>query len=184
MAFVLWNKTVQTLRRNIYMKHMVCIVITILVLTSNISAQVEKFQSVFIYNFTKYIEWPDKSGDFVIGVFGSSTVINELKSLEGTKKVGNQNILVKKFSSIEELSVCNILFISKNKSTEMVNIINKVKGQNTLLISEKDGLVKEGSGINFILVDNKQKFELNKNNVTKYGLKISPELEKLAIVIN
>jgi hypothetical protein len=43
--------------------------------------------------------------------------------------------------------------------------------------------VDKGSGINFVVKNNRQKFELNKNNVEKYKLKISSNLEALAFSV-
>ena len=39
--------------------------------------------------------------------------------------------------------------------------------KNTLIITEKPGLAKQGSGINFVIENNKQKFEMNKTNIEK-----------------
>ena len=52
-----------------------------------------------------------------------------------------------------------------------------------LIITEKEGLVEKGAGINFIIKNNRQKFELNKKNVEKYKLKVSSNLEALAFTV-
>ncbi len=150
------------------------------------NAQVPKLQSIFIYNFTKYIEWPASytSGNFIIGVIGQSPLINELNNLSKSKKVGNQPIVITKFNSVSEISKCNILFVPKNKSSELNDVINKLKSTSTLIITEKEGLAKQGAGINFVIVDNKQKFELNKTNISKYNLKVSTSLTNLAILVH
>src|SRR4028119_2478204 len=61
-----------------------------------------KYHSVFIYNFIKYIQWPSsaQSGDFVIGVLGSSGIIPELEKMASTKTVGSQKIVVRRFNSV------------------------------------------------------------------------------------
>jgi hypothetical protein len=45
-------------------------------------------------------------------------------------------------------------------------------------------MAKEGSDINFILVDGKLKYEMNKSSLEKSGLKVMPDLVKLAILVN
>jgi hypothetical protein len=50
-----------------------------------------------------------------------------------------------------------------------------------LIITEKSGLAQKGSSINFIMQDNKWKFELNEAATQSAGLKVSRELSKLAI---
>ena len=45
-------------------------------------------------------------------------------------------------------------------------------------------MAKQGSAINFVIVGSRQKFELNKTNVTKHNLKVASTLEKLAVIVN
>jgi len=150
-----------------------------------VNAQNGKYQSAFIYQFTNFIEWPanKKSGDFVIGVVGSSDVSSFLEVLAQSRTVGAQKIVVKKLNSADEASNCHIIFLSDNKSSEFDEALNKAKSSNALLITEKDGLGRKGSGINFIMKDGKLNFELNKSSMSKSGLKISSKLEALGVVV-
>lgn len=144
-----------------------------------------KIKAVFIYNFTKYIEWPQayKEGEFTIGIVGETPLYSELIKMTETKKVANQTLEVKKFSSSNDVTKCHILYVSKDKSQSLTDIIKKVKNNSTLLVTEESGLADKGSGINFIIKDNRQKFELNKSNVEKYKLKVSSNLEALAFTV-
>ena len=151
---------------------------------SNAQSTIPAAQSIFIYNFTRLIEWPNKDGDFVIGVLGSSDVAYELEKYTSGKNVGLQKIVVKKFKEIEEISKCNILFIAYSKTSKIPDILSKVSGNHTLLISEKKGGIEAGSAINFLLTDDKLKFELKTANATKQGLKVNSKLETMAIIIN
>ena len=73
--------------------------------------------------------------------------------------------------------------MSENKSQEINSVVKKVKPNSTLIITTKQGLVDKGSGINFIVKNNRQKFELNKQNVERYKLKVSSNLEALAFTV-
>lgn len=150
------------------------------------NSQPEKFQAVFIYNFTKHIEWPEnmRSGNFVIGVMGNSPIIAELETMSQSRKVGNQPIVVKKFKTIDEISLCHIMYIPAGRSGDLGAVIGAVKNYNTLVITDKEGLATAGAAINFVVSDSKQKFELKKSNATRFGLKVSSDLERLAIVVN
>ncbi|HON19610.1 MAG TPA: YfiR family protein [Salinivirgaceae bacterium] len=146
--------------------------------------QAEKVQAMFVYNFTKYIEWPasTKSGNFVIAILGNSPIYEELIKIAESKNVGNQTIVVRKINSTSEISDQHIVFISENKSSEIERVTNKIGSNPILLITESSGMIGKGAGINFIIVDNKQRFEMKKENITSKGLKISSELEKFAII--
>jgi hypothetical protein len=140
-------------------------------------------QAVFIYNFTRLTEWPSdfKTGDFVIGVYGSGETFGEIKNFTTGKMVGNQPIAVTKFTGIDNIKKCHILFVSFGKTKEMPAILSALGGSKTLIITEKKGAVEEGAAINFVIVDDKLKFEIKMSNATKMGLKIHSNLENMAI---
>lgn len=145
-----------------------------------------KIKATFIYNFTKYIDWPDKykEGNFVIGVLGTSSFYNDLTALLSTKTVGSQKFEIKSFSSTESLSgICHILFIPSENSAQLAEVVKKMKGKSTLIVTEKSGMAKQGSAINFVVDNNKQRFELNKSNIEKYNLKVSSTLTSLGIAV-
>jgi len=144
-----------------------------------------KMKAIFIMNFTKLIEWPKayRDGNFVVGVVGESPLYSELTKMAKTKKVANQSLQIKKFGSSKDIGKCHILYVSRNKSEDIPSVLKKVKSNSTLIITEKQGLVDKGAGINFIIKNNRQKFELNKKNVEKYKLKVSSNLEALAFTV-
>src|SRR5690606_28982181 len=108
---------------------------------------------------------------------------SELLKMTETKKVANQALEIKKFSSPEDVSKCHILYICKDKSDKLNDVVKKIKNNSTLIVTEENGLVDKGAGINFIIKENRQKFELNKGNVEKYKLKVSSNLEALAFTV-
>jgi hypothetical protein len=145
-----------------------------------------KIKATFIYNFTKYIDWPEKykEGNFVIGVLGTTPFYNDLTALLSTKTVGAQKFEIKSFTTVESVSGnCHILFIPAENSSVLPEVLKKMKGKSTLIVTEKSGLAKQGSAINFIVDNNKQRFEMNRTNIEKYSLKVSTTLTALAIPI-
>lgn len=145
-----------------------------------------KIKATFIYNFTKYIDWPEKykEGNFVIGVLGTTSFYNDLTALLTKKNVGKQIFEIKSYTNIESVTgVCHILFIPAANSSMLPDVLKKMKGKSTLIVTEKSGMAKQGSGINFIIDNNKQRFELNKTNIEKYSLKVSSTLTSLAIAV-
>ena len=146
-----------------------------------------KIKAVFIYNFTKYIEWPSdyQSGEFTIGILGENEALyNELNKMSKVKKVSNQSFSIKTFNSISEVSNPHILYIPRDSTEELSKAVTKLKGKSTLIVTEKPGMAKQGSAINFVIVGNRQKFELNKANVLKHNLKVASALENLAVLVN
>lgn len=171
------------------MKKVTIILVSLLILSSGFKkGSVDtnsKMKAIFIMNFTKLIEWPKsyREGNFVVGVIGNSPLYSELTKMSKTKKVANQSLQIKKYSTSKDIGKCHILYVSKNQSQEISAVLKKVKSNSTLIITEKQGLVEKGAGINFVIKNNRQKFELNKKNVEKYKLKVSSNLEALAFTV-
>jgi len=149
-------------------------------------ADVAKYKAMFTLNFIRYIGWPEdaKQGDFVIGVLKENQVLSNLQSQTVGKKFGFQNIVVKEFKSVEEVTDCQILFFSNNQnfSKNSAAVIAKLKN-NSLVITETEGAINEGSMINFVVRDEKLKFELSAANAEKFGLKFSSSLTSLSNAI-
>lgn len=149
---------------------------------SHAQSSIPAAQSVFIYNFTRLIEWPAdyKSGDFTIGVIGSGEVFNELKNYTTSKMVGVQPIKVVKFNTSAEISKCHILFVGYGKTKELAEMLSKLGGGSTLIVSENKAAIDKGSAINFVIIEDKLKFELKTSNASSVGLKIHSNLENMA----
>ena len=146
-----------------------------------------KIKAVFIYNFTKYIEWPSdyQSGVFTIGILGKNEALfKELDNMSKVKKVANRTFSIKQINSLTEMEKPHILYIPKDSEMSLSTAAEHVKNKSTLLVTEKPGLAKQGSAINFIIVGNRQKFELNKANVESHNLKVAAVLENLAVLVN
>jgi hypothetical protein len=145
-------------------------------------SSIAQAQAVFIYNFTRLIEWPleYKTGNFVIGIYSSEDVYNEIKKFSSGKMVGSQPITVVKYSSLETIGKCHILFVPYGKTKELKSILGVLGGYKTIIVTEKKGALEEGAVINFVIVEDKLKFELKGSNATKNGLKIHSNLENMA----
>lgn len=148
-----------------------------------------KIQAIFMYNFTKYIEWPAESvsESFVIGVFGNTRLVEKLTEMAGdTRKYrfkGKQAFSISKYSSVDAIGNCQMLFISRDKSDNFSTVLKKMKGRPVLILSESDGLISQGSAINFIAKNNKQEFELNPAAIKQQGLSVSSSLNSFAIKV-
>jgi nitrogen regulatory protein PII len=148
-------------------------------------AQNYKQYTIFIYSFTRYIQWPEANnqGDFEILVLGDSPLLEELKTMAQHKKIGDRAIKVTKIASASEVKKCHMLFIPADRPEKLGDILSKVDTQPVLVITEQTGLGAQGSCINFITKEGKLAFELNQSALTKQNLKASIELTRLATMI-
>ncbi len=143
---------------------------------------VNQAQSLYIYNFSRLIQWPagNQTGEFIIGVVGDEDLYKSLITFVGNKKVGTQPIAIKKFDSPESISRCHIVFIGSAKLSAFDDVVSRLRGSNSLIITEKKGMVNMGSAIDFFQDQDKLKFVINSENAQKYNLIVSKSLEDMA----
>jgi hypothetical protein len=146
---------------------------------------IHEVYSMMVFNFVKYVQWPadDNSKEFVIGVVGNNEIYNTLTAWYGGKAKGTKTYVIKKFNSAAEVTDCQVVFIDKNKSNEFDAVNNKVKGKGTLVVTDRSGLGSRGSCINFKMVDEKLRFELNQQAIEASNLKVAGALTSMAILI-
>lgn len=163
--------------------HLLLVSGLLMVFVMNAGAQEEKYIGLFVYNFTKYFDWPEssKTGDFIIEVIGHKSVADELSRLTTGKKLGNQSIVVRHLDNVAGMSGrAHIVFVGHWQSRFMADVISRVGNNAVLLITEMEGMLSKGSAINFIIRDGAIKFEMKASNVAAYNLKTDQRIRELA----
>lgn len=141
-------------------------------------------RKIFIWSLTSNVEWPEsaRSGDFVIGVFGTTELSADLIKSFSSRKAGSQQVTVKTFDNISAVEPCQILYIAPDKSGDVQTLATKFSGKPVLIIAEKEGMAKKGlATLNFVFRENTLKFAINKENAEKHNLKIGLSLINLAV---
>lgn len=141
-----------------------------------------RFKALYIYNFCKSTDWPDsyKKGNFVIGVMGPDNVYDKLIAMYSSKSIGSQPIEIKKYMSVTDIGRCHVLFVPRASSDKSPDIVKALSKSSTLLVTESDGALDQGSIINFIVVESKLAFEINLKTASKRDLSIGEVLTDLA----
>jgi len=146
-----------------------------------------KAYTLFVYNFMKYVEWPEaqSKGDFVVCIFGESPVQKELAGLAASKKLKGRNIVIKNISKPEDAAGCQLLYVSASKSGNIKALKEQMAGKPILIVGEREGLAKKGAELSFVtLEDDGLKFDINKKEIEQHQLKISSQLISLGILVN
>lgn len=157
---------------------------TLLLLFLAISFQAKCQQSlsevyaVFIYTFTKHVDNPVKTGDYKISIVGDSKLYQELQKFHGAKTPSGQTISIVDADNIQNAADSRVVFISSNKSSKIDEI--KSISSSTLFITERNGMINNGSCINFINRGNKISFEIGENACNEQNIKVSSKLFALA----
>lgn len=168
------------------------------------SAQGLEYQvkAAFIYNFIKFVDWPkeklaDSNEPIIIGIVGKDPfgdafapvkdkddkgrkiITKRFKSFQELKK-SNENNQGELEQQIEAMRKCHLLFICSSEEENLKEIINAVKNQSVLTIGETKGFLETGGIINFIVEEQKVRFEINAAIARQGKLQIRSQLLRLA----
>jgi uncharacterized protein DUF4154 len=175
-------------RHTIHRKAIFALLFIICSVSGELSAQTSIDYAVHanvIYHFTKYIDWPEnrKSGAFVVGIIGDSPLFDQLTDMVASKSVHGQRIVVKHVTPSEPLTDCHIIFISSEESSSIKKIAAKTAGQPVLVVGEDGGMASRGAAINFVIIADRLKLEINKQNIETHKLNIASELLQLGKIV-
>ena len=144
-----------------------------------------QLKAVFLYNFAKFVQWPaesfaDDHDPIIIGILGKDQFDNTIDETIKNKTVKKRKLVIKRFEKIEDMEVCHILFISSSEVERLAKIIETLKDSSVLTVGEVKQFAQLGGIINFIVKENKIRFEINVDAAERAKLKISSKLLKLA----
>ncbi len=174
-------------------KKMISLLLLSIVLLSNTNVVTKSFtdtqeyalKAAFIYRFIEYVEWDqnNNSKTFEIAVLYESPITDKLIEIAKEEKAKNKNMYIKEYKDLNDIGFCNILFVSQSYRYPIETVISKYRDKNVLIITEQIGYGAKGSHINFLISENKLKFEVNLAAVKRAKLKCSSQLLEHAIII-
>lgn len=142
-------------------------------------------KAAFIFNFSQYIEWQNGDPDTLyVCVLGSSPITAKLREIGRQHLFHNRHLLVREAQSLAEIKKCQMLFVSKASPVPVQEVVNAFSVRPTVLIGEEPGNALKGMNINFIVVDNKLRFEINMKTPNSSLIKFSSTMLKHALLVN
>ena len=148
--------------------------------------KVQKLQAVYLYNFGRFIEWPDytyaqTNNQFVIGVLGKTPLTSVLDEIAEKKTISRKKIRVTRFDSLEDYTTCHILFIPPDQEAKVrKSAIQKLSDDPVLLVGNSPEFATQGGSMNFILTNDSVGFECNTRTLKTQNLKVNAQLLRLA----
>ena len=140
-------------------------------------------KAAFIYNFSKFVEWPESAfrgkREFCIATLGRTPLDRELAGLSG-KFVQGHPIVFRKLSSPEEAAQCQVLFISRSELARLEGTLDALRDQPVLTIAESDDFCKKGGMLSLEKENGKIVFDVNFRETQRARLKPNSQLLKLA----
>jgi YfiR/HmsC-like len=141
-------------------------------------------KAAFLYNFTKFVEWPsasfpDARSPLKICVLGEDPFGKTLRALADGEVVGRPLSLLR-LDNLSNPAACHVLFISRSEKKRLPQILAVLDNAPVLTVGDTPEFFEQGGIINFILEESKVRFEINQEAAERVGIKISSKLLALA----
>jgi hypothetical protein len=145
-------------------------------------------KAAFLYNFTRFVEWPPESlGDadepFVIAVLGRDPFGPVLDGTVAGKTVAGHRIEVRRAARVDDARDAQIVFVCASERASAPAILKALERPGVLIVGDSDGFADCGGTINFVLQERRVRFEINPASVEQARLKMSSQLLKLATLV-
>ena len=147
-----------------------------------------QIKAAFLYNFTKFVEWPAPSfsgpGDpIVIGVYCSEPFAATLEKIVLGRKVNGRVIAVRRLTTASDARTVHLLFVCTAQDLLLSGIQAEVQSRPVVTVGESEADTRSGVAIRFLREDDKLRFGIDMVVAARAGVKISAQLQKLATTV-
>lgn len=145
-------------------------------------------KAAFLFKFGGYVDWPvevfpDADSPFVIGIMGAGAMADDLRAIVAGRSIDGRSVAVRTLYEGDSLAGVHVLFIGRAASAAVSSVLESIARQPVLIVTEMDDA--PGSAINFVIVNNKVRFDITLASAESRNLKISARLLGVArTVIN
>jgi hypothetical protein len=139
-------------------------------------------KAAFLLNFTKFIEWPPAAfisaeAPLTICVLGDDPFGNSLDQVVAGESVSGRRLAVQRIKGITP-KACQVLYVSKSEK-EVPGILSAL-GPGVLTVSDREGFLREGGMIGFVIEGRRVRFDINLHAASRASLAISSRLLSVA----
>jgi hypothetical protein len=140
-------------------------------------------KSAFLFNFFKFIEWPNVASEsaYHLCTTANDNLGDSLLALEN-KTINNTSMAIRRGINGQDLKDCHMVFISSSENAAA--IVRDLKSLPVVTVSDKPGFIDQGGMIGLIQGDNRLGFEINLVAANAAGVNISAQMLKLAKRVN
>jgi len=141
-------------------------------------------KAAFLYNFSKFIEWPETSfqspsSPIVIGVVSDPSFAHTLNTIVAGKTVNGRTILVKTLEPASDLTGCHMVYVP-GSNPRVAEFVARAPRASILTVGDADEFTRTGGVIRFFLTSGRVRFEINIEAAQRANLRISSKLLAVA----
>lgn len=147
-------------------------------------------KAAFLFNFARFVDWPanafaDPGAPYQLCVLGQDPFGPDLEATIGKKTVNGRGFRIVRATDVRDLAgPCHIVFVAESEADRPKETLKRLSAEGVLTVSEIEGFAELGGVINFIVVDDKVRLEINLDAAERARLQVSSQLLKLARVVH
>lgn len=144
-------------------------------------------KAVFLYNCTRFVEWPGTSEadkPLVIGVLGQDPFGARLDDALRGEKSNNRPLVVKRLQSLEEALTCEVVFIARSEQAALPQILQRLGGHPILTVSDIPSFAESGGMVGLMTEKDKVRLQINVDASKLASLSISAKLLRPAQIVS
>jgi hypothetical protein len=141
-------------------------------------------KAAYLYKFIGYVEWPSRTqaasdAPLAIGVIGADGLADELQQVVAGRNIHGRAISVRKLGQGDPVAGLQMLFIGRAAS-DIAGLLAAARESGVLTVTESDDAFALGSVINFVVVQDKIRFDIALQSAEQAHLRISSRLLAVA----
>jgi hypothetical protein len=150
------------------------------------SAPEYEIKAAFLYNFAKFVEWPNlgqASAPMVLCVLGKDPFGSILDQRIQGKMINGRLLVINRVTRIEDAMTCQVLFISASEKQRLPEILERLQKASVLTVGDMGEFAEEGGMISLKMEGARVRFDINLAAANRARLKISSKLLQLASAV-
>ena len=142
-------------------------------------------KATYLYKFAPFVEWPDPGAEFPGGAFSLCVVGDPLfgslleRAVAG-QDVAGRPIAVHRYATISGNPGCAMMFVTGSPAQPVGDVLALVRGMPVLTVTDGAHDPDAHGIINFIVADNRVRFEIDEAAAAANRLAVSSKLLALA----
>jgi hypothetical protein len=141
-------------------------------------------KAAFLFNFTKFIEWPagpePDSDPFRICVIADDRFDRAVDRIIEGETVERRRLVRSEPQTAQDARTCAILYVGRAAGERGVRLVAAVRDLPVLTVGDSPLFVQQGGAIQFVLENNRVRFDVGAPAVQRSGLKVSSKLLRVA----
>ena len=141
-------------------------------------------KATFLYNFTKFIEWPSpppqSSEPFRLCVLADSEFTRAVDRIIAGESVEGRPLERMEPQSPDDARRCAILYVARGHGERGAPLVAAVRQLPVLTVGDSPRFVENGGAIEFVLENNRVRFDVSPAAAQRSGLQVSSKLLRVA----